>query len=291
RHTNDMYYLALTCMLAVATAAPQYQFPQPSPSFSATQRAPVRTYNAPTQAPARVAAPVRTYNAPVTTAAPARRYNAPAPTSPPPRSYISPAPTAPPPRRYNAPSPTAPPARRYNAPVPTAPPPRRYNAPVPTAPPSRSYNSPAPTATPARRYNAPAATYNAPTVRIGAPVVPILRDERTMPGGDSGEYKFEFETGNGITRTEQGEELYDGGMVQEGGWQFTFPDGTPAIFTFIADKNGFQVQSDLLPVAPPMPAHALAQIEKARLEDEASSRTSASSPGRTYAAPRNTYSA
>ncbi|CAL4061163.1 unnamed protein product, partial [Meganyctiphanes norvegica] len=158
-----------------------------------------------------------------------------------------PAPTAPPPRRYNAPAPTAPPPRRYNAPAPTAPPARRYKAPAPTSPPARSYNAPE-----------PAATYNAPTIRIGAPVVPILRDVRHMPEGDSGEYSFDFETGNGITRSEQGEDTDEGGMAKEGYWKFTFPDGTPAVFRFVADHNGFQVESDLLPKAPPMPAHALA---------------------------------
>merc|ERR1712121_358931 len=211
RHSNDMYSILLPCILAVTAAAPQYAFPQPSPRFPVTQRAPVQTYKAPTQAPRRVAAPIQTYNAPVTTAAPAPRYNAPA----------------------------------------------------------------------------PSATYNAPTFRIGSPVVPILRDNRVMPDGDSGEYNFDFETGNGIIRSEQGQD--QDGMNKEGYWKFTFPDGTPAVFTFVADHNGFQVQSDLLPVAPPMPAHALAQIEKARLEDEARARGAASSPGRTYETPRNTY--
>jgi len=282
-----MYSLLFTCLLAVTAAAPQYSFPQPSPSFSITQRTPARTYNAPTQAPARVAAPVRTYNAPTQAparvAAPVRTYNAPT---------QAPARVAAPVRTYNAPTQAparvAAPVRTYNAPT---------QAPARVAAPVRTYNAPtqapARLAAPVQTYNAPApsATYNAPTVRIGAPVVPILRDDRTMPDGDSGEYKFDFETGNGITRNEQGEELYDGGMAKEGGWQFTFPDGTPAFFTFVADKNGFQVQSDLLPVAPPMPAHALAQIEKARLEDEAEARASASAPGRTYAAPSNTYNA
>merc|ERR1739838_335426 len=211
---NDaMNLLFLTCLLAVTAATPQYSFPQPSPRFPVAQRAPVQTY----QAPRRVAAPVRTYNAPVTTTAP--RYTAPRRVATPVRTYKAPVTTPAP--RYTAP-------RRVAAPV------RTYKAPVTAAP------------TPAPRYNAPApaATYNAPTFRIGAPVVPILRDERHM--GDSGEYNFEFETGNGILRSEQGEELDEGGMTKEGYWKFTFPDGTPAVFHFRAGKDGFQVESDLL---------------------------------------------
>merc|ERR1739838_236283 len=187
-----------------------------------------------------------------------------------------------------APRRVAAPVRTYNAPVTTPAP--RYTAPRRVAAPVRTYKAPVTAApAPAPRYNAPApaATYNAPTFRIGAPVVPILRDERHM--GDSGEYNFEFETGNGILHSEQGEELDEGGMTKEGYWKFTFPDGTPAVFHFRAGKDGFQVEPDLLPVAPPMPAHAIAQIEKARLEDEAFARASASAPRRKYEQPRNTY--
>merc|ERR1739838_269189 len=162
---------------------------------------------------------------------------------------------------------------------------------VRVAAPVQTYNAPVRVAAPVRTYNAPksSATYNAPSVRVGAPVVPILRDNRVMPEGENGEYNFEFETGDGIIRNEQG--YSDDGMMKQGGWSFTFPDGTPAVFTYVAGKNGFEVKSNLLPVPPPMPAHAIAQIEKARLEDEAAARASASTPDRTYAAPRNTYSA
>ncbi|XP_066960805.1 keratin, type I cytoskeletal 9-like [Macrobrachium rosenbergii] len=99
------------------------------------------------------------------------------------------------------------------------------------------------------------------------PVVPILEDQREEPY-PSGIYRFRYATGNGIVRQEEG--YPDGGMVsQQGGWSFTFPDGTPAIANYVADGNGFHIDSNLLPIPPPPPPHAIAQIEKAQQEDAA----------------------
>ncbi|XP_037784652.1 pupal cuticle protein 36a-like [Penaeus monodon] len=101
------------------------------------------------------------------------------------------------------------------------------------------------------------------------PVIPILRDDRLGPD-EFGNYYFNFETGNGISRQEQGApQGPTGAVTSQGAWSFVFPDGTPANFEFIADGNGYRVQSDLLPTPPPLPAHAIAQIEKARQEDAA----------------------
>ncbi|KAK8376314.1 hypothetical protein O3P69_009746 [Scylla paramamosain] len=99
------------------------------------------------------------------------------------------------------------------------------------------------------------------------PVIPILVDERDGPHAD-GTYSFNFETGNGISRQEQGyPQGPEGAVVSQGGWSFTFPDGTPAVFNFVADENGYRVESDLLPTPHPLPAHALAQIEFARQQE------------------------
>ncbi|XP_037784667.1 cuticle protein AM1199-like [Penaeus monodon] len=116
------------------------------------------------------------------------------------------------------------------------------------------------------------------------PVIPILKDEREGPDA-SGVYSFEFETGNGIKREEQGAPQGPSGAVaMQGGWSFTFPDGSPADVSFVADDAGYRVESDLLPTPHPLPAHAIAQIEKARREDAAA----AALRGR-YSAPRTTY--
>ncbi|XP_027224936.1 endocuticle structural glycoprotein SgAbd-8 [Penaeus vannamei] len=111
-----------------------------------------------------------------------------------------------------------------------------------------------------------------------APPVPILQDEREGPD-QLGNYKFNFETGDGISRYEEGSPQGETGAVaSQGGWSFTFPDGTPAVFTFVADANGFRVESDLLPTPPPLPPHAIAQIEKARQEDAAAAAASGGRP-------------
>ncbi|XP_071548887.1 cuticle protein 2-like [Panulirus ornatus] len=101
------------------------------------------------------------------------------------------------------------------------------------------------------------------------PPVQILRDDREGPDA-VGTYSFNYESADGISRQEQGApQGPDGAVASQGRWSFTFPDGTPGLFTFVADGNGYRVESDRLPVPPPLPAHAIAQIEKARLEDAA----------------------
>merc|ERR1712106_11271 len=74
-------------------------------------------------------------------------------------------------------------------------------------------------------------------------IIPILREESILE--EDGTHNFEFESAN----------------------------GTPFYMTFVTDENGFQPQSDSLPVAPafphPIPQFVLDQIEFARLEDEA----------------------
>nr|XP_045583492.1 uncharacterized protein LOC123746211 [Procambarus clarkii] len=56
--------------------------------------------------------------------------------------------------------------------------------------------------------------------------------------------------------------------------KFTFPDGTPGQFTFVADANGFNVKSDLLSVGKPLPDHAIAQIEAVRVKRDAEAASS-----------------
>ena len=56
------------------------------------------------------------------------------------------------------------------------------------------------------------------TYRPSGPVIPILVDERDGPHAD-GTYSFNFETGNGISRQEQGyPQGPEGAVVSQGGW-------------------------------------------------------------------------
>ncbi|XP_063608414.1 cuticle protein AM1199-like [Penaeus indicus] len=119
----------------------------------------------------------------------------------------------------------------------------------------------------------PSLSYDATASRPSSPVqqIPIIRDERVHPAAD-GTYSFDVETGDGIARHESS----GPGGVQQGTVSFTFPDGQVFNLQFVADVNGCQPQSPFLPVVPafphPVPAHALEQIERGRLELEARAR-------------------
>lgn len=62
-------------------------------------------------------------------------------------------------------------------------------------------------------------------------------------------------------------------------FRYTAPDGTLVEVKFVANENGFQPQSDILPVAPefphPIPQFVLDQIAKAAEEDAARARAEA----------------
>ncbi|XP_042208998.1 cuticle protein AMP4-like [Homarus americanus] len=111
----------------------------------------------------------------------------------------------------------------------------------------------------------------------GAPAptpVPIIHQAQVNP--ELGTHNFEFESGNGIVIQESGSEGTLGGANRIG--QFSYPqeDGTLAVVQFVADENGFQPQSSLLPVAPafphPIPQFVLDQIAFAEAEKERKAR-------------------
>ncbi|XP_050700754.1 larval cuticle protein LCP-30-like [Eriocheir sinensis] len=143
----------------------------------------------------------------------------------------------------------------------------------------------------ARRPKTPSGTYSAPiilatlaVVAAAAPqqyydnsreVVPILKDERQQD--EYGRYNLDVETGNGIVLAQSGSpDGPEGSVVKAGQYAYTAPDGTPVVVKFVADENGYQPQSPLLPVAPefphPIPQFVLDQIAKAAEEDANRSR-------------------
>ncbi|XP_042218346.1 cuticle protein AMP1A-like [Homarus americanus] len=128
-------------------------------------------------------------------------------------------------------------------------------------------------AAPLLTLSAPAALDSSEEVEV----VPILRDDRVHE--EDGRFNVEVETGNGIRLSQSGSpDGNNGAVIQAGRVSYTAPDGTPVEVIFVANENGYQPQSDLLPVAPefphPIPQFVLDQIAFAAAEDAARSEDS-----------------
>ncbi|XP_066983738.1 cuticle protein AM/CP1114-like [Macrobrachium rosenbergii] len=99
----------------------------------------------------------------------------------------------------------------------------------------------------------------------------ILKNEQHDPD-EFGNHNSDWETENGIEVHISGSQGPTGGANVIGSWSYPQDDGSVANLKFVADENGYQPESDLLPVAPhfphPIPQFVLDQIEFARLEDE-----------------------
>ncbi|MPC29092.1 cuticle protein AMP1A-like isoform X2 [Portunus trituberculatus] len=100
--------------------------------------------------------------------------------------------------------------------------------------------------------------------------IPIVKDQRVLE--DDGKFNFEIETGNGIRMSQGGSpDGVDGAVIHAGQYSYTAPDGTLVELKFVANENGFQPESALLPVAPefphPIPQFVLDQIAFAALQD------------------------
>lgn len=66
-------------------------------------------------------------------------------------------------------------------------------------------------------------------------------------------FQYAYETSNGIAAKEAGQLKQIGtesGIVTQGEYTYTAPDGQQIRVTYVADENGFQPQGDHLPVAP-----------------------------------------
>ncbi|KAK8745508.1 hypothetical protein OTU49_000227 [Cherax quadricarinatus] len=83
-------------------------------------------------------------------------------------------------------------------------------------------------------------------------------DERQDSG--DGNFNYRFETSNGIKEDRTGTPGSEGQSNMQGSFSFTLADGTVAEVTFVADETGFNPKSPLLPIAHPLPPHALEQI-------------------------------
>ncbi|KAJ8954057.1 hypothetical protein NQ318_004362 [Aromia moschata] len=97
------------------------------------------------------------------------------------------------------------------------------------------------------------------------PQVPILRADANNDGG--GTYRYEYETGNGISAQEQGDARGDGTRAQ-GGFSYTAPDGQQVSIQYTADENGFVPQGSHIPTPPPVPEEIQRALQQ-NLADEA----------------------
>nr|XP_027236916.1 cuticle protein AMP4-like [Penaeus vannamei] len=89
-------------------------------------------------------------------------------------------------------------------------------------------------------------------VALTTPPVAILRSAQVNPDA-FGAHSSDFEAENGIAFQFSGSEGAAGGANMVGSWSYPLEDGTLAEVKFVADENGFQPESSLLPVAPAFP--------------------------------------
>lgn len=88
--------------------------------------------------------------------------------------------------------------------------------------------------------------------------IAILRDEREDFG--DGNFRYEFETENGILTNAVGTPGSQGQSNIQGYFSFPLDDGTIAEVRYVADEFGYRPESNLIPTPHPLPAHALEQI-------------------------------
>lgn len=91
-------------------------------------------------------------------------------------------------------------------------------------------------------------------------------------------FSYSYETSNGIAAESTGDlkkvnetEV----IVMKGSYKYTDKDGNAVSLTYVADENGFQPESNILPTAPPIPediaraiAYILSQIKAGEKTDE-----------------------
>merc|ERR1712105_359503 len=90
--------------------------------------------------------------------------------------------------------------------------------------------------------------------------IPILRSAQLSD--ETGKYSYSYETRNGISIKEEGEQKLIGdkpeevGSVSRGSYSYEL-EGVTYTVNWVADENGFQPTGAHLPVAPAMPEHVV----------------------------------
>ncbi|XP_053649435.1 cuticle protein AM1274 [Cherax quadricarinatus] len=94
--------------------------------------------------------------------------------------------------------------------------------------------------------------------KLAAPPVLIVRSQQVDPDA-TGAHSSDFESENGIKFQVSGSQGANGGSNMIGSWSYPQEDGSVVSVQFVADENGYQPQSDQLPVAPIFP-HVIPQF-------------------------------
>merc|ERR1712029_335832 len=92
--------------------------------------------------------------------------------------------------------------------------------------------------------------------------IAILRSESFKDGAN---FNYNFESENGIAVDAVGQDNDAGASNMQGSYRYILDDGNTANFNWIADEEGYRVESNMLPVAPafphPIPDHVQEQID------------------------------
>ncbi|GLV31153.1 Cuticular protein 47Ef [Carabus blaptoides fortunei] len=119
-------------------------------------------------------------------------------------------------------------------------------------------------AIPSTSYGVPVVqtSHNSYNTRAG-PQIPILKLNSDNNG--LGNYRYEYETGNGIEAHEIGQ-LKNAGSASEsndvhGSYTYTGTDGVQYTVSYTADENGFHPQGAHLPTPPPIPEAILKSLQ------------------------------
>ncbi|XP_030749727.1 endocuticle structural glycoprotein SgAbd-2-like [Sitophilus oryzae] len=113
--------------------------------------------------------------------------------------------------------------------------------------------------------------FSQPQFRLESPTgkIAILRQDSQL--NPDGSYSWQYETENGIKAHEQGQQrspFVGGGTSAQGYYSYTAPNGLLVALNYVADENGYQPQSDVLPTPPPIPAAILRSLEWNRAHPE-----------------------